>query len=412
MLMFGLIFVVSIMFVLREVTKTLHTRDTTVPQIESYIHYPSAKPNVETALQHLAIQFHNKADENALLALIKLYLFGMNPEYRPNKLTGLKIIQFVHDNKNRFSMTLLKNCEVYREQIHAQAYSDPDVFGSKDLPDDILSTLSVALKHHYDNKVEPINCTYLEIDEPDEVEFEHTDEEDGRRTSEQQNVRLIIRSDAQNVHNISVPNSIQQALKAIIKLNETQPELSFQHARDKFKQFLEKNSADVDEHVQTDAWTVIESLTSSKHSKFNISEQEVFANVCNRIFNKKDADSLLLILLQNLTSAIEHGEVVCSTGKISRLVSTFDAVDDAVPDLKPDWIIKQELGTLASKIRESILDASDSKTKKEYEQSDDSPLSDEMRLAFLKEAKERYVDTGLLTDAGVELLSSDYIGAF
>lgn len=398
------------MFVLREINKTLHTRNTTVPQIEKYIHYPASKPNVETALQHLAIEFHNNADENALLALIKLYLFGMNPEYRPNKLTGLKLIQFVHDNKNRFSITLLKNCQVLREQIHVQAYSDPDVFGSKDLPDDILSNLSVALKHHYDKQVEPIHCTYLEIDEPDVDDFEHVDE-DEERTSEKRNVRLIVKSDAQNVHNISVPNSIQQALKAIIKLNETQPELSFQHACHKFNQFLEKNSADVDD-VKTDARTVIESLTSSKHSKFNISEQEVFAHVCNRIFNKKDADGLLHILLQNLASAIEHGEVVCSTGKISRLVSTFDAVDDAVPDLKPDWIIKQELGTLASKIRESILDASDSKTKKEYEQSDDSPLSDEMRLAFLKEAKERYVDTGLLTDAGVELLSSDYIGAF
>ena len=85
---------------------------------------------------------------------------------------------------------------------------------------------------------------------------------------------------------------------------------------------------------------VCESLNNLIHSRFEKSEQDVFNLIWDKVKSKNDSKELFL---DGLNSGVEHGYVVCSTGKIMRMLSTLDIVDDNVPNLKPEWVIKQEI---------------------------------------------------------------------
>jgi len=417
LLVISLIVLICSLYIVCTIDKANGIDNTRIPEIESYIHAPPAFetsdiPKADVALQYLLVEFHQHRDENAMLSIIKLYLFGLNPQYSPNKLIGLKIIQFVNDNSSRFSNILLNNCKVLWEQTSAEAYNDPDTFGSISLPENIVQRLSEALSYHDKNNVQLKTATtyeYPTLDEHDDIHLHDVVQNDIEKDMPEP--RLIVKSDSQNVHNVSVPNSVKFAIDELEKLNATLPTLSFDDAFSNYSADLTSMS-DIEDDVKVKAKMVLDSLTSSEHSKFNVSEKGAFTNVCNRIHHSQNKDSLIRILTHNMASGIEYDTVVCSTGKISRMISTFDAVDDEMPDIKPDWVIKQEIGSLAAKIREDVLNDADSNQRKQYESAGESPLSDKMRDDFVKEIKNRYVDVGILTDAAVSLLASEYLNEF
>jgi hypothetical protein len=94
------------------------------------------------------------------------------------------------------------------------------------------------------------------------------------------------------------------------------------------------------------------------------------------------------------------------------MVSTFDVVDEEIPDLKPDWVLKEEISAIAVKTRNDVLNESEPQQKADYENNPNSPLCETMKNRFIKEITKRYVDQGVLSEAGLTLLSAEYLEAF
>ena len=434
LLVFILLLVCAVYFVFH-IDKSIRSKDSKLREIEHYIHTPESlrrdSPRADLALNYMVIEFHNSRDENALLSILKLYLFGLNPRYTPNKITGLKLIQFINDNEFHFSKTFILHCKVLWEQTSSQVYNDPDVFGTLELPDNIVEKISQAVQYHRENDI-PVRPCAIETAPFGSLheaahELEHTDREEYRDivedilTAEQDATpydgendanatRRNVRSDSQNVHNLSVPNAVHRSLNAIVSLNVSIPLRTFQDTFQSYRDDL--NGSDLDEETKSRAVQVVRSFSNSPHSRFQMSEQEVFIHVYERIDNSRDKDSLVNLLTQNLASGVEYDTIVCSTGKITRMVSTFDVVDDEIPDLKPDWVLREEISAIAAKTREDVLNESSPREREDYETDSNSELSETMQNRFIEEITKRYVHEGILSEAGLTLLSSEYLDAF
>jgi hypothetical protein len=111
-----------------------------------------------------------------------------------------------------------------------------------------------------------------------------------------------------------------------------------------------------DNTVKEDAFRVLESLNDAEHSGLEISERAALNAVWAKISSlpggdkrdaKRDAKD---ILVQQLASGVEQGAIVCSTGKIARIMGTMDGLSEGA-QLKPMWAVREEIGSLAAKIR-------------------------------------------------------------
>lgn len=150
-----------------------------------------------------------------------------------------------------------------------------------------------------------------------------------------------IASDAQNVHDHAV---IQATKKNLDTLGEAQGDV-----RDAVRSaLLESPTIDADDVL--DALTVLDTLGDTAHSTLGVSELGALNRVWARVKGNPDH---VAVLGKQLASAVEHGHVVCSTGKIARMTSTLDGLDDTVERTRPLWAVKEELGTLAARIRDS-----------------------------------------------------------
>ena len=59
---------------------------------------------------------------------------------------------------------------------------------------------------------------------------------------------------------------------------------------------------------------------------------------------------MIEILANQLDSSIENGHVVCSSGRIARIIGTLDGINDNMTLSRPVWAIREEIGNLAAKI--------------------------------------------------------------
>ena len=137
-----------------------------------------------------------------------------------------------------------------------------------------------------------------------------------------------------------------------------------------------------------------------KHSRFDKTEQEVFNLVWNRV---KDNDDMKEMFMDNLNSCVENEHVVCSTGKIMRMLSTLDVVDDQTPDLKPEWVVRQEImATIANNIKK--LSPAD---KRKYESDNNQNIRDKLHNQIRTECNEAYA--GVLQPDILENYMTEYL---
>jgi hypothetical protein len=144
----------------------------------------------------------------------------------------------------------------------------------------------------------------------------------------------------------------------------------------------------------SDALAVLEDLGDDTHSGFGVSEKGALAAVWTKIQNEPDDGlkaNLVETLGKQLASGVENGHVVCSTGKITRLMGTFDGTgDETLAEAKPLWAVKEELGTLAAKVRDDKVQALDDFQKNAYERGDMPELDELMTTEFTDKATTLY----------------------
>ncbi|AUF82173.1 hypothetical protein TetV_081 [Tetraselmis virus 1] len=184
-------------------------------------------------------------------------------------------------------------------------------------------------------------------------------------------------SDAQNSHDHGVTAAFKKQISEMANETETIPE-SYNCDRHMEKIVDTVLNSDSSPDEKNDALQVIENLGSRTHSTYNFSERQIAAMIIDKI--DKIADPVLKrnvkdTLVKQMASGVEYGKVVCSSGKIGRLMSTFDGTGMFENKVKPIWAVREEIGSIAHKIREEFEDDSDG-----------------ARDAFEKRITEEYID--------------------
>jgi len=154
----------------------------------------------------------------------------------------------------------------------------------------------------------------------------------------------VILTDAQNVHDHALTRGLHKALTDLPGGADALEEVAMR--------ILESETTP---STKADAIEVLYTLGTADHSTLRISERRALDKVWARIKDlpetqREDASA---ILVTQLASGVEQGSVVCSTGKIARIMSTLDGITEDPPSLKPMWAIREELGTMAARLRDS-----------------------------------------------------------
>jgi len=382
------------------------------------------------------IKSYQHGNEDGLLHIIQLYLYGLHPEYGPDKLNGLKLINRIMAD-SYFSDELKKVCKMFNEDVSVMVYNDADANANnssyKLLPSNINDVLDDIIEFHIKNKIKVEKCTMnvsVKNTEPEqrepELELELIElDYDTITLPYMNNQNRIVLNDSQNVHNHSVQNISKTIIDTIDSDNNNNKlySKSFDENSLLFLNELKKYD-DITPTERQNILQVLNSMSDNIHSKYQKSEKDVFNMSFNRIMSKTDPEekkNLTIMFAQNIASAVEYDIVVCSTGKITRMLSSFDVIDTELPDLKPDWIIKEEIANKSSKIREDILKESSEKEVEAYMNYDDTcdekkelyeAVVDKMKSRLIDECTKDYVETKNVTQSGLDVLLTDYLEAF
>ena len=325
--------------------------------------------------------------EECVVHIGKMYLNGMHPYVLPDKMVAARIFS----SFSRFSPSVEPWCKLHLQEIHGIRYQDLDAVPSPGvryaaLPHDILERMHMACDRMNGPPIpykSSFNRSLLrDYDAEDREERARTrwHRAAGGRRRQTQSVLLrlpeqTVKNDTQNVHDHSVQNLGNQ----IIDTLQTQVKA----APSDFQSNKQALLSHVDEAKHPHVRRVCDSLNPDfVHSRFNKTEADVFNLMWTKV---KDDPDKRDIFIDSLNSGIEHGHVVCSTGKIMRMLSSLDATDDSVPDLKPDWAIRQEILAVISNTIDNL-----NKTEKRRYESDNndaikSVIGDRVRERCRKE---------------------------
>lgn len=156
------------------------------------------------------------------------------------------------------------------------------------------------------------------------------------------------------------------------------------------------DNADMPDAEKTKAKIVLQSLSDQTHATFGVSEIQALQNTVTQIENHGDPvvkENLLETLAKQLASGVEHGNVVCPTGKITRIVGTLDGTIDNNTSLKTMDTVKQELYHMASSVREGMMETWTDEQQHQYNLGDSS-LEQQMKQKFIESAMSTYTELG------------------
>lgn len=381
-----------------------------------------AQEKINTAPQEedgfsLLINAYENGEEAAVLELANIYMHGLHPFYAPNKLEAARICQFIvyNDHFSRYAKQKAK--DLFKEVKYEVDYDAKGAQFPQD-PVKILERIKVVnivpipvISPQIQTRVPQPHINYNDylFDDNDFVNDLVPNANDTIQNDTIQNdifqndtqVVLnnpiandtpVIANDTQNVHSSSVQNMALTRLQQIEKPYITSTPFIIPHeisAKEKYK-----------------INRVIRSLSDSKHSRYDKSEQEIFDIVWNRIndpVNAPQREEMIKIFAQNLASGIEHDNVVCSTGKIVRMLGSLDAIDTELTPLKPEWAIDNEMATTASRIRDRVLQAASPVQQEDYNAGKDTTLEEQMKAELHQALTTDYVNTNILSKEIVDL---------
>lgn len=219
---------------------------------------------------------------------------------------------------------------------------EDDVLG-RAIPRQYADTLLVQARRHAQTA-----RTFYHVPRP----FERKNVE--KRTPEKEPPKTPrVPDDPQNVHDHGVVQGLVRYLKQLPEGAPDAREEVLAHALD---------SPDLSDDDKARVVMVLDSLGSEPHSRLGVSEMDVLG----RVYAKLPAASRD-ILVRQLASGVEDGLVVCSTGKIARMLGSFDGLGVlSAGETKPMWVVKEELSRIAVQVRDQFPDAGPNVLRQEF----------------------------------------------
>lgn len=321
--------------------------------------------------------------EESIIHIGRLYTNGLHPYILPDKMMALRLFSTYKNSSEHIRRWCRVQMREVSKHIH---YRDVDALSKngiqhKPLPQDIIDRM-LDITNRYPIRF-PYHSTAMDKTKFQELLKEELREKDEDKKKSPQSVLLripaqTVRNDSQNVHDHSLQN-IGNTIITKLEDAQTADTSDFNLNRASLYSL-------VDDAKFPNIRRVVHSLMGDvKHSRFDKTEQEVFNLVWNRV---KDNQDMTDMFMDNLNSCVENEHVVCSTGKIMRMLSTLDVVDDETPDLKPEWVVRQEImSTIANVIKK--LSPSE---KRAYESDNNQGIRDKLHTRIRNICAKAYKD--------------------
>jgi hypothetical protein len=210
--------------------------------------------------------------------------------------------------------------------------------------------------------------------------------------------------DTQNVHDHAVVSATLRNVEAIV--TESADQSALDEVVAECRRRLTGRSAE-------DAAALLRQLSSARHSNYGVSEKDALSSVWKTIQGVCDEgvrDNLTETLTTQLAACVEGGLVVCSTGRIARIMGTLEGVPEVarVEKAVPMSVVNQELGALASAVRTEHLARMSADDVQQYETVGVETISAEMKKDFGTRAHQTYVEELKLSASVI----SPLIGAY
>ena len=232
----------------------------------------------------------------------------------------------------------------------------------------------------------------------------------------------VHRIDTQNVHDHTVARTVRNNLAKVGESLQTGERVCGREAARQATDFL-LTSDSWNGVEKADALDVIDALNDSPNESAGVSQLGALSTVwsaTHRIQCPQRRRNVRETLIDQLRSAKENGNVVCSTGRIARIASALDGIDtsDVGVDLqtaKPMWVVRQEIASLAARTRAECeglnSNVDDTRPGRGGDDGDDDDDADEGTAAaslFRKRAQQEYIDKLKFSKAILDPLINEY----
>lgn len=204
-----------------------------------------------------------------------------------------------------------------------------------------------------------------------------------------------VMQDPQNVHDHGVQSAVCKTVGTLSATYSTNPE-SAARSVEQLQRALDAHPtlAPADKERALRVLAVMRKQRVP-HSRVGLTEGEVLDLVWQRT-SAIDDPAVRLNCLETLgkqvASAVENGMVVCSTGRLARAVTALDGIAQEVSTSKPLWAVKDELASLAAKVRADSLEAASEADRQAYEGGTAAALEKQMQDEFRSRAHGTYVE--------------------
>ena len=166
------------------------------------------------------------------------------------------------------------------------------------------------------------------------------------------------RLDSQNVHDHTVARTVKHNLAKLNKSMQPGELLAADQALCEVTDFV-LSDGKWDAETKGNVLDVLDSLNDKHNESAGMSQRGALATVWSaltRVSDPQKRQNVRETLVDQLGSAKEHGNVVCSTGRIARIAGALDGVD--MPELgphedaRPMWVVRDEIANLAARVRD------------------------------------------------------------
>lgn len=213
---------------------------------------------------------------------------------------------------------------------------------------------------------------------------------------------------SQNSHDHGVVRAVQSTLMALPTFDGDDHHVVRQ-VRDQISAQRELSNAE-----RRDAAKVLDAVRA------NPKDVEALGKVWQRIQDEPDPEvrsNRIETLGKQLASGVEDGHVVCSTGRISRMVAALqgqDEPDDAVVRIRSTNNVAQELMQMAAYVRDQVLTDASHVDRMDYGTGAGQTqfLSDEMAKRFREKVNATYVQEMGMSPAVLEPILEPLIASF
>lgn len=182
------------------------------------------------------------------------------------------------------------------------------------------------------------------------------------------------RSDSQNVHDLG--DDVKAHVKFIFSENSKNKDL--QKPFESISEYIRINLEQEDK-VACDRVMKLIDKQKIHMSKIDENEITILENIWKRIHlpvNRSNHDQLKNAFFDNMKDCIENNNVVCSTGRTSKMLSTFSKLDVQVPNLgsfRSKQMMRNEIYKRSSVILQNKLNSMTKKLQDIYNKGDDNP---------------------------------------